>query len=410
MSDITFYCRLCRQRLVVDDAGAGVELPCPMCGKNIRIPQRPSWLPAINEALRKVVQQTLHRKPGNRDPRSLLREAIVASGYDTTKACVEPGSPDDLLTFERLNLVLDTNFDIATGYGHFIQGNTEDAVEEFPAWELFRAEDRRVERGSPEAKGVAEIGWEERFQEACEQTGDDRAAAAYAATGRMMARKDSPVWQYLGDAWEDSLGNDFPPFAWGSGMWVTEVSREDCLDAGLIDPDDHVAPAEIPPPQLVPIEDLRITEYLWNQPKLCEHCGEKKPARLIHACDACEAPICTACAAEGRSCPKDPPPPEPRDAMQCCADAIGEMMGRELPVEKDVAERVVNLCNRAFEFGFAPHHRDFEARAHRIRGEALESLGQKEEALREYEVALGKDPRVGVRQRIASLRKERAKP
>jgi predicted negative regulator of RcsB-dependent stress response len=45
-----------------------------------------------------------------------------------------------------------------------------------------------------------------------------------------------------------------------------------------------------------------------------------------------------------------------------------------------------------------------------MRGEALESLGQKEEALCEYEVALEKDPRVGVKQRIASLRKERAKP
>jgi len=409
MSDITFYCRWCRRRLVVDDTGAGIEIPCPVCGRAITIPPKPVWLPAINEALRKIVQRALHRKPGDRDPRSLLKEAIVAAGYDPARACVEPGSPDDLLTFERLKLVLDTNRDIALGYGQFVQGNTAEEVDNWPAWELFRAEDRRIERGSPEAKGVAEIGWEQRFQEACEQTGDDRALAAFEQTGRMMARKDSPVWQYLGDAWEDSLGNAFAPFAWGSGMDLGPVSLGDCIDAGLIDPDDEVKPREILPPQLIPIEDLRVTEYLWNEPKLCEHCGEKKPTRLIHACDACEASICTDCTAKGCSCPEDPPPPEPRDAMQCCADAISEMMGRKLPLEVGAAERVVKLCNRAFEFGFAPHHRDFEARAHRMLGEALESLGERERALREYELALEKDPQVGVKKRIASLRKDSTK-
>ena len=410
MSDITFYCRWCRRRLVVDDAGAGIEIPCPVCGRDIAIPPKPVWLPAINEALRRIVQRALHRKPGDRHPRSLLREAIVAAGYDPAKACVEPGSPEDLLTFERLNLVLDTNQHIAYGYRDFIQGNTAEAVDEFPAWELFRAEDRQVERGSPEAKGVTKIGWGQRFEEACEQTGDERALAVYQETGRMMWRKDSPVGLYLGSAWEDSLGNDYDPRALGTGMWTTEVNREDAIDIGLIDPDDEVEPREILPSPLIPIEDLRVTEYLWNKPKLCEHCGEEKPTRLIHVCDACEASICTDCTAKGSSCPEDPPPPEPRDAMQCCADAIREMMGRELPVEKDVAERVLKLCNRAFEFGFAPHHRDFDARAHRMRGEALESLGQTEEALCEYVVALEKDPRVGVKQRIASLRKERAKP
>jgi hypothetical protein len=410
MSDITFYCKCCRQRLVVDDAGAGIEIPCPICGRDITIPPKPVWLPAINEALRGIVQGALDRQPGARHPRSLLREAIVAAGYNPARACVEPDGPEDLLTFERLNLVLDTNFDISCGYRSFIQGNTDEAVDAYPAWELSRAEDRRVERGSPGAKGVAEIGWGERFEEACEQKGDERALNVYQRTGRMMWRKDSEVGLYLGSAWGDSLGNDYDPRAWGTGMWISEVSREDAIDVGLIDASTVVKPrTETPPPPLIQIEDERITEYLWNEPIPCDHCGEDKPTRLIHTCDACEGSICTDCTVKGCSCPEDPPPPEPRDAMQCCANAIREMMGRELPLEVAVAERVVSLCNRAFEFGFAAHHRDFEARAHRMRGEALESLGQKERALREYELALEKDPQVGVKKRIASLRKDPTK-
>jgi hypothetical protein len=82
------------------------------------------------------------------------------------------------------------------------------------------------------------------------------------------------------------------------------------------------------------------------------------------------------------------------------------VMGRKLPFEKYVAERVVLLCDRAFEFGFRADLREVEAGAHRMRGLALESLGQKERALCEYELALEKDPQVGVKRRIASLRKE----
>jgi len=41
-----------------------------------------------------------------------------------------------------------------------------------------------------------------------------------------------------------------------------------------------------------------------------------------------------------------------------------------------------------------------------LRGEALESLGQKEQALREFELAVEQDPKLGLKRRIASLRKE----
>ncbi len=100
------------------------------------------------------------------------------------------------------------------------------------------------------------------------------------------------------------------------------------------------------------------------------------------------------------------PPAEPRNAYQCFDRATGEMAGKQSPLRKEVAERVLSLCNRAFEFGFAEKYHYAISRTHWMRGEALESLGQKEEALREYELAVQQDPKVGLKKRIASLRKE----
>lgn len=402
MSDITFYCRWCRHRLVVDDAGAGMTLPCSSCGKNIVIPPKPVWLPAINEALWRIVQDDLSGKI--RNARGLLRDAIVAAGYDPATACVEPNSPEDLLTFERLNLVLNTNRDIAAGFENFIQGQDETILDVWPAQELVWMYKRIVPRDSPESKSE---GWGERWLTAGEASGDDNAVRMFNETGRMVALKDSSIWGHLGNDFDDCFGNSFAPFACGSGMDVEDVMRSEAEALRLLGPDDKIKPGRIVPPRLIPIEDERITEYLWSKPIPCDHCGEDRPTRLLYVCGECGGSICPNCATKGCSGPE--PPPEPRDAIQCYSRAVDEMAGQTFPFEKDVAERVVHWCSRAFEFGFPAHHRDIEARAHRMLGEALESLGERERALREYELALEKDPRVGVKKRIASLLKDSTK-
>jgi len=38
MADIAFNCPYCSQDLVVDEEGAGLEIPCPQCGATIQIP------------------------------------------------------------------------------------------------------------------------------------------------------------------------------------------------------------------------------------------------------------------------------------------------------------------------------------------------------------------------------------
>ena len=405
MSDITFYCTWCRGRLVVEDRGAETKVPCPLCGKNIVIPPKPVWLPTINEALRKIVQEEVAGKIGTATARAKLRDTIIAAGYHPERAHVEPDSPEDLLSYERLNFVLNTNRDIAYGFRQLVMNNQQGVVDEWPAWEFKRHRERVIPRCDPSYQGDAEIGWGDRWEQACAAAGDENALRVYKQTGRMIALVDSDVWDHIYGDWDDSVpDNLFGAPAFGSGYGMDIVGRPEAEALRLLGSDDKIKPRKIVPPRLIPIEDERITEYLWNKPIPCDHCGEDKPTRLIYVCDACDGSICPDCAAKGCSGPE--PPPEPRDAIQCCSRAISEMMGRELPLEREVVERVLQFCDRAFEFGFAAHHRDIEARAHRTRGEAFESLGQKERALHEYELAVEKDPEVGVKKRIASLRKE----
>ena len=134
------------------------------------------------------------------------------------------------------------------------------------------------------------------------------------------------------------------------------------------------------------------------------------PRTVLTVCENCGETICPDCKAKECTGPFQP---EPRNAFDCFNQASGEMTGETgetegepFPLRKEVAERVLSLCNCAFVFGFAEKYHYAISRTHRMRGEALESLGQKEEALREYELAVEQDTKVGLKKRIASLRKE----
>ena len=132
---------------------------------------------------------------------------------------------------------------VAQGAGKLVAMNLDPVrVDEFPAMELLRVYDREVPRGEKRVKGVIvpdeENSWQERWKAACDDSGDEDAASAFEATGRMVALKSSDVWQSLGDGagdYDDTLGNAFPPFAFQSGMDWDEVSRADATELGLID-------------------------------------------------------------------------------------------------------------------------------------------------------------------------------
>lgn len=159
-----------------------------------------------------------------------LREFMPALNPD--------GGVTDITSNARLDLILRTQTEMAYGYGQTVQGNDPDVVAAFPCTELYRLEDRKDPRD-----------WEARWRVAAQVAGDNDAQRVLAETGRMIARKDSGIWQALGDGaggYTDTLGNPYPPFAFNSGMWTRDISRSEALELGLIEPQTIVKSADLP--------------------------------------------------------------------------------------------------------------------------------------------------------------------
>ena len=145
----------------------------------------------------------------------------------------EAGSLQDLSSTQRLDLIIETNVRMASCYAQHLAGCTPYALHAYPAWELVRLFQRDVPRGSPDSHS---IGWPTRWREAKVSVND----AGVSESG-MFARKDSPIWQALGDGaggYSDTLGNPYPPFAFRSGMAWRPVNRAQCIDLGLVSGDD----------------------------------------------------------------------------------------------------------------------------------------------------------------------------
>jgi hypothetical protein len=179
------------------------------------------------------------------DPQEVAREGAarpVQEGLDPATARLQlraelarlgyaPGEKEaegitDLSSDARIDLVVKTNVQLAQGAGDFVRQNDPDLVELWPAWELYRLEEKDTPRD-----------WEMRWRIACQVANDPKAAAALELHGRMAALKSSGVWQALGDGaggYLDTLGNPYPPFAFNSGMWTQEVDRMEAEELGLI--------------------------------------------------------------------------------------------------------------------------------------------------------------------------------
>lgn len=156
-----------------------------------------------------------------------LLDTIQGLGYDPG---ADVGTIKDLTSDQRLNLIVETNVLDAQGYGRHEQAQDQDLVDVTPAWELVRMVFSRVPRD-----------WKERWAAALDATTTEGATPP--GSGRMVALKNHPVWQALGEGaggYTDTLGNPWPPFAFNSGMNVVDVAREDAIALGLLQPGTRV--------------------------------------------------------------------------------------------------------------------------------------------------------------------------
>ncbi len=158
-----------------------------------------------------------------------VKESLRKAGYEPDPD--KRGTIEDLSSDQRIDQVLETNAEQMQGYGHWLEGQDESVLDQWPAQELFRAEAREQERD-----------WLSRWRIAGEASGESSGWTFQG--GRMVALKNHPIWEHLGDTslFDDGLDNPWPPFAFGSGMDVRDVTREEAMELGLIDRDTVIAP------------------------------------------------------------------------------------------------------------------------------------------------------------------------
>jgi hypothetical protein len=187
------------------------------------------------QVLRPGATQTVTEGFNPASARAAIAQYFQELGYKPDEGT--EGTLKDLSSSKRIDLVVDTNVKLAHGAGRYVQQNADpDVVDLWPALNFVRFEERAEPRD-----------WEQRWRLAASVAGDPRAAAALELHGQMAALKSSGIWQALGDGeggYTDTLGNPYPPFAFGSGMWTEELSREEAEDLGLLEKGQDVEPAD----------------------------------------------------------------------------------------------------------------------------------------------------------------------
>jgi hypothetical protein len=170
------------------------------------------------EAARRVCADVAAGRIGTARARELLAEALRRFGYAGDAGA--PGAIDDIGSEERLNLIIDTQRDMAHSVA-LLDAQTDVEIAMFPAWRLVRFGTRRDPRdwGVRWAQAAQSVNWD-----GCARNGD------------FVALKSSPVWGALGagvGGHRDTLGNPYPPFAFNSGMDWEAVDAEECARLGL---------------------------------------------------------------------------------------------------------------------------------------------------------------------------------
>lgn len=141
--------------------------------------------------------------------RQLGGALVIAHPDGPREGGVKENDITDPLSIARLKLVVNTQLELAYGYGQYVAAMDEDVLQEWPAWELVRISPRRMPRD-----------WPRRWQEA---------GGKLQADGRMIALKTDEVWLKL-----SRFKRPHPPFDFNSGMGVEEVDRDAAGSPGLM--------------------------------------------------------------------------------------------------------------------------------------------------------------------------------
>lgn len=178
--------------------------------------------------IKRAIDMAANDEIGEAEAIVIIMEAVRNTGYtpeggfpDTPPGLVPPavrGSLEDLSSYRRAKLIVETQVALMSGAGEQMRGHTPDRLAVAPAWELIRI----VPVDAPRD-------WPARWVIAGGQQRKD---------GRMIALKGDPVWGELGSSgnFDDALDVDHPPFAFNSGMGWGELPLQDVRELGIKGP------------------------------------------------------------------------------------------------------------------------------------------------------------------------------
>lgn len=169
------------------------------------------------DLLQRTLAQVADGSVSDSNAEEALRGWLDDTGYVPDEG--QAGGVSDLSSHARIRLVVNTNTEMAAGAA-MVQSQDTLVLDAFPAWELIRVGWTKNPRE-----------WDARWREAGRSVGWEGAVR-----DRFVARKDSPIWQAIGDGaggYSDTLGNAFPPFAYNSRMTWVAVSRADAEALGI---------------------------------------------------------------------------------------------------------------------------------------------------------------------------------
>ncbi len=150
----------------------------------------------------------------------IMQAAVNAHIATGEGGLTDPSSP------RRATTIIDTNAGLAAAYCRAEVSNSYGARLAFPAQELVRIEQRVNKRDW-------RLIW--------------RKHGGKLFNNRMIALKGDPIWVKI-----SRFGVPYPPFDFGSGMGVEDVSREDAIALGVIKED-------YTPPKSSPLADFNAT-------------------------------------------------------------------------------------------------------------------------------------------------------
>jgi len=156
---------------------------------------------------------------------SEMRQIAEEEGIQTTGAAGQ-GTVRDIRSAKRLGLIYDMQTNQAQEFSRWKMDQDPDVLNAYPAQRFVRIEDRLHPRED----------WPNRWDAAAGAVDFEGVAQN---TREMVALKTSPVWAEL-----SVFGTPWPPFDFGSGMGLEDVSRAEAVDFGIVDPNEDLVPIE----------------------------------------------------------------------------------------------------------------------------------------------------------------------